>query len=34
LKDGDGAVPLLDTTQLHADAAAALAVDDKLEGGA
>ena len=25
LKDGDGAVPLLDTTQLHADAAAALA---------
>jgi aspartate racemase len=34
LKDGDGAVPLLDTTQLHADAAAALALDDELERGA
>lgn len=34
LKDGDGAVPLLDTTQLHADAAAALALDDDQERGA
>ena len=33
LKDGDGAVPLVDTTQLHADAAAALALDDNQEAG-
>ena len=33
LKDGDGAVPLVDTTELHADAAAALALDDNQEAG-